>query len=89
MPCFLIKKNPGSTSNPWLGTVPKLTDKELFGKISVRHSEDGGNPKVFADQNKAFQHIRDVYPGDVGTMQVYELLENGERIQLKHVPWSV
>ncbi len=85
MPCFLIKKNSTSINNPWLGVIPKMSQEELFGKITDILGS-GGYLKAFYDAEDAFDHVREHYPKDVGRMQVYELLEE-DGLELKPIPW--
>jgi hypothetical protein len=85
--CFLIKKNATSMNSPWLGTVPQLGGEELFGKITEILGM-GGTLRIFSlSATDAFNHIRRMYPKDVGIMQVYEMVEDSNKIQFRHIPW--
>ncbi len=86
MACFFVKKNPNSVLNPWLGVIPDPSSEELFGRIS-QMLRMGGAPRAFFDARSAFKHIEDHYPGDVGVMQVYELMDEYGEFKLRHEPW--
>ncbi len=73
-PCFVIKKNPGSTQSPWLGVIPRLSQKELFGQIN-QILIGGGKLVTFRNPEDAYSYIDIHYPEYVDTMQVYEMKE--------------
>ncbi len=86
MPCFVIKKNPTSVLNPWLGIIPRLSEQELFGQLG-QITVSGGHLVSFRTALAAFKHIETKYPEDVGRMQVFEIVEGDGNITFTNVPW--
>ena len=80
---FMVRKNPGSSQNPWLA--------ELKGKVIYRKVAEllvaGGVPKVFHSPKEAVDYIQMYCGGGPGTRQLNSVEETPDGIKFTPVPW--
>ena len=80
---FFVKKNPGSSLNPWLA---KHRGQIIFGRITELLA-GGAMPKCFLTAEEARDFIKKWPEGNLSTMQLHRADETPNGIVFVLVPW--